>query len=168
MFVRALSVEEQAALEAGLRSSEAFTMRRCQILLASARGQRASEIARNLGCASQTVRNAIRDFEAEGVKCLSKESSRPKTVQPIFDQPKREALQALLHTTPRDFGKSTTAWTLGLAAEVCQEKGLTEQLVSIETIRHALERLGVGWQRAKNWITSPDLEYARKKRGGTV
>lgn len=35
--------------------------------------------------------------------------------------------------------------------------------VSIETIRLALKRLGVGWQRAKHWITSPDPEYMRKK-----
>jgi hypothetical protein len=28
--------------------------------------------------------------------------------------------------------------------------------MSIETIRLALKRLGVGWQRAKHWITSPD------------
>jgi hypothetical protein len=36
--------------------------------------------------------------------------------------------------------------------------------VSIETIRLALKRLGVGWQRAKHWITNPDPDYARKKK----
>jgi hypothetical protein len=35
MYVRALSPEEQAGLEAGLRSSDAFTLRCSQILLAS-------------------------------------------------------------------------------------------------------------------------------------
>jgi hypothetical protein len=45
-------------------------------------------------------------------------------------------------------------WTLALAADVCFEQGLTESVVSIETIRQALLRLGVGWQRAKHWITS--------------
>ncbi len=38
--VRTLSKEERKALEAGLRSSDAFVLRRCQILLASARGER--------------------------------------------------------------------------------------------------------------------------------
>jgi hypothetical protein len=28
-----------------------------------------------------------------------------------------------------------------------------------------LARLGVRWERAKRWITSPDPEYARKKLG---
>jgi hypothetical protein len=40
-------------------------------------------------------------------------------------------------------------------------------LVSGETIRTVLKRLGMGWQRAKHWITSPDSEYARKKTPAT-
>lgn len=39
MYVRALSPAEQAGVEAGLRSSDAFTLRRSQILLASSREQ---------------------------------------------------------------------------------------------------------------------------------
>jgi transposase len=163
MYVRALSPEEQARLEAGLRSSDAFTLRRSQILLASSREQRPKVIAQNLGCATQTVRNAIHAFEEQGVACLAHESSRPKTVQAQFDQAKCEALRAILHKPPQVYGKKTSLWTLGLAAAVCFEQGLTERLVSIETIRQALLRLGVGWQRAKHWITSPDPDYVRKK-----
>jgi len=36
IFVRDLSKKERQRLEAGLRSKDAFLMRRCQILLASA------------------------------------------------------------------------------------------------------------------------------------
>lgn len=167
MSVRALSPAEQAGIEAGLRSSNAFTLRRSQILLASSREQRPAEIARNLGCATQTVRNTIHAFEQKGLDCLKQESCRPKTVQPQFDQAKREGLRALLHQSPRTFGKVTSLWTLDLAAEVCFEQGLTVNQVSIESIRQALKRLGVGWQRAKHWITSPDPEYRRKKNGVT-
>jgi transposase len=167
MYVRALSLEERAGIEAGLRSSDAFTLRRNQILLASSRGQRPKEIARNLGCATQTVRNAIHAFEQKGLACLKQESSRPKTVRAQFDQAKCEALRALLHQSPRTFGKATSCWTLELATEVCFEQGLTASQVSIETIRLALKRLGVGWQRAKHWITSPDPDYLRKKNGVT-
>src|SRR5215208_6864659 len=59
IFVRTLSKKERKALEAGLRSSDAFVLRRCQILLASSRGEHPPRIAENLGCGSQTVRNAI-------------------------------------------------------------------------------------------------------------
>lgn len=116
LYVRALSPAEQAGIEAGLRSSDAFTLRRSQILLASSREQRPKEIARNLGCATQTVRNAIHAFEQEGLDCLKQESSRPKTVQAQFDQGKCEALRALLHQRPQVFGKATSLWTLDLVA----------------------------------------------------
>jgi hypothetical protein len=61
------------------------------------------------------------------------------------------------------YGKKTSVWTLALAAEMCFEQGLTESLVSSETVRQALLRLGVGWQRAKDWNTSPDPDYLKKK-----
>ena len=62
IFVRPLSDAERETLEAGLRSPDAFTLRRCQILLASADGQNAYQIARNLGCNPQTACNAIHKF----------------------------------------------------------------------------------------------------------
>jgi hypothetical protein len=45
-----LTDAEQQIVQAGLRSSDAFTLRRCQILLASADGQRVPHIARTLCC----------------------------------------------------------------------------------------------------------------------
>jgi hypothetical protein len=41
-------------------------------------------------------------------------------------------------------------------------------VLSAETIRQALLRLGVGWRRAKHWLTSPDPAYARKKTDATA
>ena len=46
----------------------------------------------------------------------------------------------------------------------CVEQGLTQRRLSDETIRQALRRFQIHWQRAKHWITSPDPAYARKKR----
>ena len=80
-----------------------------------------------------------------------------------FAPPRAQALRALLHQSPRTFGKQTSLWTLELAAEVAYEQGLTAERVSDETIRATLARMGVSWRRAKHWITSPDPEYARKK-----
>lgn len=58
-------------------------------------------------------------------------------------------------------------WTLALATEVAFAEGITSRLVSDETIRQAIQRLGVGWKRAKTWITSPDPAYLRKKGRAT-
>ncbi len=72
-----------------------------------------------------------------------------------------ERLRALLHQSPRTFGQPTSVWTLDRAAQVSFAQGLLPERVSGETIRLALKRLGVGWKRAKRWITSPDpVEWA--------
>ena len=164
IFVRELSKKERERLEAGLRSKDAFVMRRCQILLASARGESPPKIARSLGCASQTVRNAIRAFNERGLDALTAGSSRPKRVYAAFDQESAEALRQMLHCSPREFGRSSSLWTLEMAADVALEEGLTEERVSGETIRATLSRLlSVRWMRAKRWITSPDPLYERKK-----
>ena len=163
IFVRTLSKKEREALEAGLRSKDAFVLRRCQILLASARGERAPRIAENLGCGSQTVRNAIHDFDEHGLGALQAGSSRPEEVHAALDAGEAESLRQMLHHHPSEFRKEGTFWTLSMAAEVSFEEGLTERRVSGETIRATLARLGVRWQRAKRWMESPDPEYARKK-----
>jgi transposase len=167
LFVRPLTDDERAALRAGLRSNDAFTLRRCQVLLASAEGLRPSEVAERLGYASQSVRNAIHAFDAEGLDCLREKSHRPASARPELDQAACQRLRALLHRSPRDFGKPTSIWTLALAAEVAHAEGITARPVSDETIRQAIKRLGVGWKRAKTWITSPDPAYLRKKGRAT-
>ena len=163
IFVRELFKKEREALEVGLRSSDAFVLRRCQILLASSKGERPPRIAENLRCGSQTVRNAIHEFNGRGLGALRAGSSRPREVHAAFDEDGAEGLRELLHHSPREFGKHTSLWTLADAAQVSFEEDLTERRVSGETIRATLWRLGVRWERAKRWIESPDPEYARKK-----
>ena len=168
IFVRPLTDDERAQVEAGLRSSDAFTLRRWQVVLASARGERAPAITRRLGCDDQTVREAIQAFNVRGTAALQRGSHRSKTSRAAFDPADAERLRALLHQSPRSFGRPTSLWTLDLAAEVSFEQGLTRERVSDETIRLTLKRLGIGWKRAKRWITSPDPEYARKKAAATA
>ena len=167
LFVRTLTDDERAALRAGLRSPDAFTLRRCQVLLASADGLKPAQVAERFGCASQSARNAIRAFAAEGLGCLREKSHRPDSARPEIDAAGCERLRALLHRSPRDFGKPTSIWALELAAEVAFAEGITARRVTGETIRQALKRLGVGWKRAKTWITSPDPAYLRKKGRAT-
>ncbi len=163
IFVRSLEPFERLALEEGLRSREAFTVRRCQILLASAEGKTPPQIGQALRCASQTVRNVLHDFEQRGLACLRQRETIPLTVEPVLTAAKREQLQALLHQSPRTFGKSWSLWTLNLLAEVCHEQHLSETVPSAPTRLDAIVRLGSHWKRAKHWVTSPDPQYALKK-----
>lgn len=164
IFVRSISETEREQLEAGLRSSDAFVLRRCQIVLASGRGQRAPAIAELVGCDDETVRDVIRAFNERGLGVLQRGSTRPQRTQAAFGPAQTERLREMLHQSPRNFGKPTSVWTLDLAAEVSFEQGLTASRVSDETVRATLVRQKVSWQRAKHWIVSPDPEYERKKR----
>src|SRR5437762_6491327 len=168
VYVRPVTDAERAQLVAGLRASDAFVHRRSQILLASSRGEQAPGNARHLGCDAQTVRNAIAAFNTRGLAARRKGSSRPHRFRVAFDLARAEQLRALLHQSPRTFGKPTSVWTLELAADVAWAEGITAERVSDETIRQALLRLDVRWRRAKQWITSPDPEYARKKARATA
>lgn len=96
---------------------------------------------------------------------LEKQSKRPKTAKPVLDATACDCLQHLLHQSPRLSGKPTGVWTLGLAAEVCYEQGITERVLSDASIHRALQRLQTNWKRAKHWIMSPDAHYARKNSG---
>ena len=97
MYVGPLSDTQRQRLEHGLRSRDAFELRRCQILLASARGERPSQIAAHVGCTAQTVRNVLRAYRAERAGCLRARSSRPKQVAPLLDATRCESLRAILH-----------------------------------------------------------------------
>ncbi len=167
IFVRELRPAERAQLEASLRAASAFTVRRAQIVLSSAEGRRPREIARDLRCATQTVRNGIRAFNTAGLTALRAGSSRPRSAAPVLGQVELERLRTILHQPPRAFGHARSTWTLALLAEVAHAEGLSPTELSAETIRQALLRLGVGWRRAKRWLTSPDPAYAQKNAAAT-
>lgn len=167
LFIRPLTDAERRALRQGLRSSDAFTLRRCQVLLHSAQGQTPTQVAAAVGLSAQAVRDALHAFAAEGLDCLRRKPPVPKQPNAAWDRRRDEDLKDLLHRSPRDFGKLTSLWTLALVAEVCHDKGWTQRVLSAEAIRLILKRLGVGWKRAKHWITSPDPAYAAKKKFAT-
>src|SRR5260370_28579841 len=130
IYVRPLTDAERTAVTAGLRSKDTFVLRRCQILLASARGERAPRIAEQVGCDDQTVLDALHAFNAQGLAALAKGSSRPHRLRPAAFPPQRaEQLRALLHRSPREFDKPTSLWTLELAATLRRAHPFTPQRV---------------------------------------
>jgi transposase len=164
IFVLDLSEEEHKSLIAGLRSSDAFVLRRSQILLASAHGETAPSIAKNLSCDEQTVRHAIHSFNQTGLSALQAGSSRPHHLATVLrEDVTAEMLKTVLHRPPRDFGFQTSLWTLALLVKQCVRLGWMARPVSIETMRQTLSRFGINWKRAKRWITSPDPLYQGKK-----
>src|SRR5215210_8951610 len=100
-YVRPLTLEERTALEAGRRSDDAFVLRRSQIVLASAAGESVPAIARRVGRTERNVHTVLDAFEAHGLACLRRRSSRPHTIHPAFPAAPAEQLRALLPQSPR-------------------------------------------------------------------
>src|SRR5512139_3906595 len=112
MLVRELTADERQALRRGLKSANGFTVRRCQILLASAGGAGPAAIGATVGLSAQAVRNAIRAFHAGGLGCLARKPPVAKTPAAVWDRKHDDGLRDLLHRRPREFGKPTSLWTL--------------------------------------------------------
>src|SRR5215216_652693 len=151
IFVRDLSKKERERLEAGLRSKDAFVMRRCQILLASARGNSPPKIAEN--------RKPWVRF-ANGEEChtrLRREGHRRAHARLLSPQARACRIR---REKRRGFKGDAPPLSEGVRTRVESvdfEEGLSEEHVSGETVRATLSRvLGVRWMRAKRWITSPD------------
>jgi transposase len=164
-FIRPLTDEERRQLAADRRTADACRVRRAQIVLASAQRLSPQPLAQLGGCSVHTVRNVLHAFNTQGVEGVAQPSTRPKTAAPGLDAPKCARLQPILPQSPRLYGTAPGVGTLGVAAAVCEEQGVTERLMRDETIRRALTRLETHGKRAKHWITSPAPHYARKKSG---
>jgi len=88
---------EREALRGGLRSKNAFTLRRYQALLPSSRSEYAPKIAESLGCVQQTVRDAIHNFDERTLNALVARSSRPNRTRNAFDKESAQVLKVMLH-----------------------------------------------------------------------
>lgn len=162
---RSLTDEERTELLAWQRSNRTATYIRARTLLLAESASCATSIAEALGIHVQTVRETLRRFARDGLPGVR---PRPRPGRPrLFDELAANALIALLHERPSDHGQDDARWTLGTIACVLARE-LRVDAVSIETVRDLLKRSRHSWQRAKEWIESPDPRYAFKKSGVTA
>lgn len=118
LFIRPLSDDERAVVQASLRSSDAFVLRRCQIILASSNGLHAQQMADQVHCDDEPVRRAIKAFNTDGLSALQPRSSRPQHTRASLPDTTRARLGQIVRQSPRTFGKASSVWTLALLAEV--------------------------------------------------
>ena len=137
------------------------------MLLSSAAGKTANQIAAELHCSGQGVREVIRAFEREGVGCLHEKSHARREPQSAFDEAGREGLRELIRLSPRQFGHETSVWTLALLAETCERERVASRSVSADNVGYVLREMGIDWRRAKDRIRSPDGHYAHRKKDET-
>ncbi len=78
-FARPVSDDERRFLEEGSKSPEPLVRKRCQVLLASLRGERLKEIAANAYYSYHTVQVIVRDFNEEGLSSIWRYKRKPRT-----------------------------------------------------------------------------------------
>ena len=161
LFVRPLSPEEGNELLRLVRyGRNVTTSRRAEVILASAQGMEASEIAAHYHFDVQHVRLIIRLFNEGGIEAIKakKRPGRP----PEFTPEEQSALVELALTPPRVIGLPFTQWSLAKLREEAIRRKIVER-ISIESVRTILERHGVRYQRTKTWKESNDPEFEAKK-----
>jgi transposase len=156
------TVQEVAALEHLYRSTRDVRLRtRAQIILLAAEQRlTAPAIAAIVRDNDQTVRNWLKRYRAEGIAGLKDRPmpGAPAKITPVFV----EQLVAAVRRRPRSLGQPYSLWTLQrLADYVAEQTGIR---VSYETVRLCLKRAGIVLSQPQHTISSPDPEYAVKKK----
>lgn len=159
--IPALAPEQFAKLEELYRTTRHPRLRtRAQmVLLAAERRLVAEEIAGIVRTSEETVRRWLKRYLAEGIEGL-RDAPLPGAPRKVT----AEYCEQLLHAVrrPRSLGQPFSLWTLRKLADYMTEQ--TSIRVEYETVRVHLKAEGIVLSRPQHTITSPDPEYALKKR----
>jgi transposase len=163
--LRALTIEEHAAVEALARSRTALARRveRARIVWRASRGETPPAIAAALGVDAETVRRRIRCFNPDGLAALE---DRPRSGRPpTYSADAVAVVIATVLASPRRLGLPFASWTLDrLAAYLREQKGIAMRRSRIDEI---LLKEGLRWRKQETWFGERvDPEFA-EKRGGS-
>ena len=130
------------------------------VVLAAERHLTAAEIAEIVRASEETVRRWLKRYLAEGVEGL-RDVPHPGAPRKVTEE-YRELLVQVVRRRPRSVGLPFSVWTLRRLADYMAEQ--TGIRVEYETLRVHLKVAGIVLSRPQHTITSPDPEYALKKR----
>jgi transposase len=144
------------------RTTKAPRLRtRAQMVLLSVEpGLKVPQIAAIVRESESTVLRWLKRYLAEGIDGVQEapRPGRPSEVTAAY----RAALLAAVRRRPRSLGLPFSRWTLQRLVDYLAEQ--TGIRVSDETVRRALKHAGIVLSRPQHQISSPDPEYAVKKR----
>jgi transposase len=157
-----LSVLLHAELDRANRTAKdgRLRIRALIVLLAAERRMVAAEIATVVRMHEETVRRWLVRYQAEGLEGLkdAPRAGAPPKVTPAY----REQLLAGVRRRPRALGLPFSLWTGDRLADYLAER--TDIRMGRESVYRLLRAGGVHLNRPQHTITSPDPEYAVKKR----
>lgn len=160
--IRDLAPEQLVELENLYRTTRDARLRtRTQmVLLAAEQHLTAAQIAKIVRSSEETVRRWLKRYLAEGIEGLRDvpQPGAPRKVTTEYC----ERLVHAIRRRPRSLGLPFSLWTLRRLADYMAER--TGIRVEYETVRVHLKAAGIVLSRPQHTITSPDPEYAVKKR----
>lgn len=157
-----LSQEAYDELDTLYRTTKKIRMRtRSQMVLLSVDlDMKAPEIAKVVRESEGTVERWLRRYQTEGIQGLydAPRSGNPGKV----NQPYEDQLIKSVRCRPRALGLEFSLWTLERLADYMAEQ--TGIRISCEAVRQHLKSNGIVLSRPQHTISSPDADYALKKR----
>jgi transposase len=157
-----LNPERLDALEKLYRTTREARLRtRAQmVLLAAEQRLTAAEIAGIVRSSEETVRRWLKRYLAEGVEGL-RDVPHPGAPRKVTEEYLDQLIRAV-RRRPRSLDLPFSVWTLRRLSDYMAEQ--TGIRVEYETVRLHLKAAGIVLSRPQHTITSPDPEYALKKR----
>ena len=145
-------------------------IRRARMIARSWDGLRTAVIAAELGCHSQTVRERLARFNAEGLDGLGdrpgpgrkrrlSEAERSRVLAlAATDPPGRLVRRADGELAARD-DRAAAHWTLSALAAAAQACGIR---IGRSQVRRIFLAEGARWRQPRSWATSADPDFAPK------
>lgn len=130
------------------------------VLLSVEQRLKVPQIAAIVRESAATVLRWLKRYLAEGIEGLQ-DAPRPGRPSEITAEYRAELLAAV-RRRPRSLHLPFSLWTLQRLADYLAER--TGVRVADETVRRALKNAGIVLSRPQHQISSPDPEYALKKR----
>lgn len=160
VFVRELSLDEGQRLRSISRRAKYQSKReRAMILLASATGMSAPEIAELVRTDDSHVRKVIHEFNEKGFDSLDPDyrGGRPKKTTPA----ERDRIVAVARARPDTQGVALTRWSLRKLRPHLVEQEIVAEICE-ETLRQVLRDAGLSHQRTRSWKWSPDPNFKER------
>jgi transposase len=110
-----------------------------------------------LGIDRKTARKYVRAFDEGGTKALfSRQVQAPRKADDVAT---KQAVFALLHEPPANYGINRTTWKMADLIRVLRSQGCS---VCPQVVREITKAAGYRWRKARTVLTSKDPDYARK------
>ena len=152
-------------IKSQLRKDEKFSQGvRLHAVYQIATGKDAKELQEVYSTSHKSICNWVHRYNAEGIEGL-KDRPRPGR-PPLLDKSRKTELEALIHTSPLEYGYNTATWTGALVIDIIKRKfGIEYKKAQIYNILHSLDftfQKGKGYYPETEERTPEEVEAIKK------